>query len=338
MADITGNNKNNTLKGTNEDDWIEGLGGNDILTGSSGYDFLFGGDLFEDAGFDTVDYSLLGNGITLLPFGEVDKGSRGFDQLFDIEKIVASNTSNDVIDASTSFFGIVVNLGTNTLNIPDVGLQFQVFKFENVFGSDWSDDNITGDSGKNLLVGNAGNDYLAGGAGDDILNGGSDNDYLDGGTGNDTLNGGAGIDTLTGGAGNDVHVFQFGQCTAAAPDRITDFAFGTDKIDLLTSSGLATPTPTSFSRAANNTATTLTSVVTSVFADANGALAGLQALGVNSAALVVATNAAIAGTYLVVNDGTAGFQAANDLVVNLTGYTGTLPALGNITPVTNFFV
>jgi Ca2+-binding RTX toxin-like protein len=206
MADITGNNKNNTLKGTNEDDWIEGLGGNDILTGSSGYDFLFGGDLFEDAGFDTVDYSLLGNGITLLPFGEVDKGSRGFDQLFDIEKIVASNTSNDVIDASTSSFEIVVNLGTKTLNIPDVGLQFQVFKFENVFGSDWSDDNITGDKGKNLLVGNGGNDYLAGGAGDDILNGGSDNDYLDGGTGNDTLNGGSDNDILLGNAGNDVLV------------------------------------------------------------------------------------------------------------------------------------
>jgi Ca2+-binding RTX toxin-like protein len=201
MADIIGNDKNNTLKGTNENDWIEGLGGNDILTGSSGDDILLGDD-----GFDTVDYSLLGNGITLLPFGQVDKGSRGFDQLFDIEKIVASNTSNDVIDASTSFFGIVVNLGTNTLKIPDVGLQFQVFKFENVFGSDWSDDNITGNSGKNLLAGNAGNDYLAGGAGDDILNGGSDNDYLDGGTGNDTLNGGSDNDILLGNAGNDVLV------------------------------------------------------------------------------------------------------------------------------------
>ena len=220
MADITGNNKNNTLKGTNEDDWIEGLGGNDILTGSSGYDFLFGDD-----GFDTVDYSLLGNGITLLPFGEVDKGSRGFDQLFDIEKIVASNTSNDVIDASTSFFGIVVNLGTNTLNIPDVGLQFQVFKFENVFGSDWSDDNITGDSGKNLLVGNAGNDYLAGGAGDDILNGGSDNDYLDGGTGNDTLNGGSDNDILLGNAGNDVLVGGGGNDTLFGGAGIDKFVF-----------------------------------------------------------------------------------------------------------------
>ena len=220
MADITGNNKNNTLKGTNEDDWIEGLGGNDILTGSSGYDFLFGDD-----GFDTVDYSLLGNGITLLPFGEVDKGSRGFDQLFDIEKIVASNTSNDVIDASTSSFGIVVNLGTNTLNIPNVGLQFSVFKFENVFGSDRSDDNITGDKGNNLLAGNGGNDYLDGGAGNDILNGGTGNDYLDGGTGNDTLNGGTDNDILLGNAGNDVLVGGGGNDTLFGGAGIDKFVF-----------------------------------------------------------------------------------------------------------------
>ena len=220
MADITGNNKNNTLKGTNEDDLIKGLGGNDILTGSSGYDSLFGDD-----GFDTVDYSLLGNGITLLPFGEVDKGSRGFDVLFNIEKIVASNTSNDVIDASTSSFGIVVNLGTNTLNIPDVGLQFQVFKFENVFGSDWSDDNITGDKGNNLLAGGAGNDYLAGGAGNDILNGGTGNDYLDGGTGNDTLNGGSDNDILLGNAGNDVLVGGGGNDTLFGGAGIDKFVF-----------------------------------------------------------------------------------------------------------------
>ncbi|MFM7189586.1 MAG: bluetail domain-containing putative surface protein, partial [Microcystaceae cyanobacterium] len=34
---------------------------------------------------------------------------------------------------------------------------------------------------------------------------------------------------------------------------------------------------------------------------------------------------------------TAGFQSANDLVVNITGFSGALPALGTI-PVGNFFV
>ncbi|WP_374108375.1 bluetail domain-containing putative surface protein [Nostoc sp. XA010] len=37
-----------------------------------------------------------------------------------------------------------------------------------------------------------------------------------------------------------------------------------------------------------------------------------------------------------INDSTAGFQSNSDLLVNLTGLTGTLPALGNIA-VSSFF-
>jgi hypothetical protein len=73
------------------------------------------------------------------------------------------------------------------------------------------------------------------------------------------------------------------------------------------------------------------------FIDANGATAGNQALGVNGAALVNVTTAGIAGSCLVVNDGTAGFQTANDSVVNITGFSGTLPGLGAITP-SSFFI
>ena len=95
--------------------------------------------------------------------------------------------------------------------------------------------------------------------------------------------------------------------------------------------------PSSFSRAANSTATTLQNLVNQVFTDANGATTGNQELAVNSAALVQVTTGAIAGTYLVINDSTAGFQSSNDLLINITGFTGTLPALGNI-PLGNFFV
>ena len=266
----------------------------------------------------------VGNIITGNSGNNILNGGAGIDTL-----IGGNGKDIYVVDTITDTITENANEGTDTIQSSVTFTLATLPNIENLTLTGTAAINGTGNASNNTITGNAANNVLNGGAGNDILNGGA---------GNDTLNGGAGSDTLTGGAGNDVHVFQFGQSTATAPDRITDFAFGTDKIDLLTSSGLATPTPASFSRAANNTATTLTSVVTSVFADANGALAGLQALGVNSAALVVATNAAIAGTYLVINDGTANFQAANDLVVNLTGYTGTLPALGNITPVTNFFV
>ncbi len=167
--------------------------------------------------------------------------------------------------------------------------------------------------------------------------GNAGNNNITGNSGNNQINGGAGIDNLTGGLGADTFIFQFGQSTISASDRITDFAINSDKIDLLTQGGTAMNAPSSFSRAADSTVTTLQNLVNQVFTDANGATTGNQELAVNSAALVQVTTGAIAGTYLVINDSTAGFQSSNDLLINMTGFTGTLPALGNIT-VGNFFV
>jgi hypothetical protein len=167
--------------------------------------------------------------------------------------------------------------------------------------------------------------------------GNAGNNNITGNSGINQINGANGADILTGGAGADTFIFQFGQSTISTSDRITDFAINSDKIDLLTQGGNAMNAPSSFSRAANSTVTTLQNLVNQVFTDANGAITGNQGLGVNSAALVQVTTGAIAGTYLVINDSTAGFQSSNDLLVNITGFTGTLPALGNI-PVSNFFV
>ena len=167
--------------------------------------------------------------------------------------------------------------------------------------------------------------------------GNAGNNNITGNSGNNQINGGAGIDTLTGGLGADIFIFQFGQSTISTSDHITDFAINSDKIDLLTQTGNAMSAPSSFSRAADSTVTTLDNLINQVFTDANGAITGNQGLGVNSAALVQVTTGAIAGTYLVINDSTAGFQSSNDLLINITGFTGALPALGSI-PVGNFFV
>jgi hypothetical protein len=167
--------------------------------------------------------------------------------------------------------------------------------------------------------------------------GNAGNNNITGNSGINQINGANGADILTGGPGADTFIFQFGQSTISASDSITDFAINSDKIDLLTQGGLATNAPISFSRAADSTTTTLDNLVNQVFTDANGATTGNQGLGVNSAALVQVTTGAIAGTYLIINDSTDGFQSSNDLLVNITGFTGTLPALGSI-PVSNFFV
>ncbi len=183
-------------------------------------------------------------------------------------------------------------------------------------------------------TGNGLNNQITGNSGNNNLNGAAGNDSLNGAAGNDTLNGAAGRDTLTGGTGTDIFIFRFGQSTSAALDRVTDFAIGTDKIDLLSQAGGAINAPLAFTRAANSTTTNINTIVTNVFTDANGATAGNQALGINSAVLVRDNSSS---TYLIINDGTLGFQSANDLVINLTGLTGTLPALGTIA-VNSFFV
>jgi ELWxxDGT repeat protein len=151
------------------------------------------------------------------------------------------------------------------------------------------------------------------------------------------IDGRANRDTLTGGGTADVFGFRFGESRLSAPDVITDFAFGTDKIDLFSASGAALPAPVRLSRAANNaSARTLGSLAAAVFADANGAVAGNQALGANSAVLVRSTNAAIAGTYLVVNNGVAGRSDLDDLMIKLTGTMAVLPAIGSLVPGTVF--
>jgi len=266
-------------------------------------------------------------------------GTAGADNLIGTANpdIINGLAGNDTLNGNTGADTLVGGLGNDIYVVDNAGDIATELASQ---GTDLIQSSVTYTLGANVenltLTGTA----AINGTGNTLNNtitGNAANNTLNGGAGNDILNGAAGRDILTGSTGADTFVFQFGQSTVAASDRITDFAIGSDKIDLLTQAGAAMNAPTSFSRAANNAATTLATVVTQVFTDANGASAGNQALGLNSAALVVATNAAIAGTYLVVNDATAGFQSGNDLVINLTGYTGTLPGLGSITP-GNFFI
>jgi Ca2+-binding RTX toxin-like protein len=255
-----------------------------------------------------------------------------------VVETIAATADNITVSGSQMTINPTADLGKGT----DYYVEIANGAIQDIAGNNYA--GITGNStwnfttqGTAAINGTAGADNLTGTACSDIINGLAGNDTLNGGAGNDSLNGGNDKDILTGGTGADTFIFQFGQSSVCASDRVTDFAICSDKIDLLTQGGVAMNRPCLFSRAANSPATTLQKVVTQVFTDANGGLAGNQALGINSAALVVATSCSIAGTYLVINDGTAGFQASNDLVINLRGYTGTLPPLGNIT-VSSFFI
>ncbi|SEN81621.1 Hemolysin-type calcium-binding repeat-containing protein [Gemmobacter aquatilis] len=68
----------------------------------------------------------------------------------------------------------------------------------------WSDETLSGGTGKDALLGYEGDDLLNGGRGGDLVLGGAGADRLIGGDGRDLLAGGAGADVLRGDAGADV--------------------------------------------------------------------------------------------------------------------------------------
>jgi Ca2+-binding RTX toxin-like protein len=322
---ITGNSSNNTLNGgTGIDTLIGGLG-NDTYQIDTTTDTIT-----ENAnqGTDTVQSSVtytLGINLEILTL----TGNTNINGIGNAaNNILTGNSGNNTLNGDAGNDTLIGGLGDDTYQIDTTTDTITENANE---GTDTVQSSVTYTLGNNIENLTLTGTTAINGTGNAL------NNIITGNSSNNTLNGGSGIDTLIGGLGADTFIFQFGQSTISTSDRITDFAINSDKIDLLTQGGLVMNAPSSFSRAANSTATTLQNLVNQVFTDANGATTGNQGLAVNSAALVQVTTVAIAGTYLVINDSTAGFQSSNDLLINITGFTGTLPALGNI-PVGNFFV
>lgn len=134
---------------------------------------------------------------------------------------------------------------------------------------------------------------------------------------NATLAGGAGSDTFEF-VGTDLGSMLKTSGGTRAVVNITDFVAGTDKIGLMVSGSpfalMALDSPQSI-RAANN----LTDVYSLITAIAPS-IASRAASGV----VVTVAAGAAAGTYLYVNDGTAAVDSLNDMLINITGITGTL--------------
>ena len=248
--DIKGTNQDDIITGDSQNNQLFGNGGDDIFRPSAGNDSFIGG-----TGNDTVDYSQLGQSITLLFRGNIVKGGGlGTDQNFSIETVIAdSSVSNNTIDSSEAEIESVdINLEAQTLTINGISVPgidtdtFTVVNFDNAKGTN-QDDIITGDSQNNQLFGNGGDDLISGNNGsdtisggngsdaisgddgDDSLSGGADSDFLTGGNGNDILIGGGGSDFLTGGSGNDILTGEAGvdkfifNDTFEGIDIITDF-------------------------------------------------------------------------------------------------------------------
>jgi VCBS repeat-containing protein len=360
---VIGNAGTNILSGLGGDDRLYGQDGDDKLYGGEGKDRLYGGkgndNLFGQEGNDVL-YGLIGNDFL--------DGGAGDDQLYGAEgdDTIRGGAGTDTVfyNGNRSRYDITVNQGIYTIVSKRTGegvdtlysvekLQFSDRVFFTVNSVDGPSQNIAvaitgvndkpvagtvstqgtvnvltgtrqlGGNNADSLTGNDGSDYLDGGNGADSLFGGLGNDTLLGGNGNDLLVGGAGADFLTGGSGADTFRtggngadtfrFGFGDSLLANPDRITDLAIGTDVID----------GPNAVS-AAN---LRKLGAVSTLDAAGVGALLNSRAnFGVNGAATFTFGTS----RYLALNDNIAGFNANNDLVIEITGLSGNINTLAII--------
>ncbi|MBC5763164.1 beta strand repeat-containing protein [Ramlibacter albus] len=163
---------------------------------------------------------------------------------------------------------------------------------------------------------------ITGGSGSDTLFGSDGADQIVGGAGNDRIQFGTGVsqgDIATGGAGTDQFRFVSAAQSAGTAQvvKITDFVAGTDKIALV---GIGTVV--SISAVTTGTVATADTLA-DVYAGA-GATTGSTAA--SPAARVLTVSGGLqAGTFLVIDtNGNNSFTDTTDMLVNITGVTGTV--------------
>lgn len=163
--------------------------------------------------------------------------------------------------------------------------------------------NITGTGGNDTIIAATSTaSTVIGGAGNDNITGSTLADTISGGDGNDSITGGVGRDTLTGGAGVDTFVYAANatgsiSSNLAAPDTITDFTSGVDKLSITNATSGA---PVAF----------LGNFTT--FASGNAAAATDGRAGLAFF---------VSGENNLYVEATAGTQAVNDTVITLSGVT-----------------
>jgi VCBS repeat-containing protein len=291
FAFLTGAGNDNLTGGGGNDRFNLSMGGNDTVHGGGGNDVFGMGGAFTAA--DTLDG---GAGIdTLALNGDYSAGiTFGSTTISNIEKITVAAGHDYNLTLNSSNVG-----ASQTLTVDGTGLGA---------GDSLTFDGSAITSGGRLL--------LEGGAGDDDLIGGSANDTIRAGDGTNTLQGGAGSDVLTGGAGVDTFVYNFAsESTGMAYDKITNIDLSVDFISLLGPiMGIDNAVT---SGALNRTAAFDTELSTAI---------GASQLGAHHAVLFDPTTGGLHGhTFLIVDmNGTAGYQAGQDLVIDVTGATGVL--------------
>ncbi|BAY03518.1 hypothetical protein NIES19_27710 [Anabaena cylindrica PCC 7122] len=170
---------------------------------------------------------------------------------------------------------------------------------------------ITGTNRKDSLFGSDGIDNISGGNGKDKLFGLKGNDVLNGDNGADLLVGGAGADVLTGGKGADTFRYKdLSDSLLSSYDKITDFKIGKDRIDGI--------------NAVSKRNVFDGGTVKSLIATDIQAVLTNSSFAANGAATFTLGSGATQQTFVAINDDIAGFSAATDSIIEITGFSGNL--------------
>ena len=198
--DVRGGNGNDTVEGGYGDDHLEGENGNDTLYGDNFTPYT--ATVVDPSTQSYDDFLDGGNGKDVLYGQEGDDtlyGGNGKDTLYggDGDDILVGGTGKDLLDGGD---------GSDTASYKDAANSVTV---------NLATGSVKGNSeGKDTLV--SIENVIGSNAADTLTGNGDAN----------TLEGGNGSDILTGGAGADMFVFN----SLDAPDTVTDFVSGTDKL------------------------------------------------------------------------------------------------------------
>ncbi|MEQ8539349.1 MAG: hypothetical protein RIB93_18090 [Coleofasciculus sp. D1-CHI-01] len=153
LENIIGSESHDILIGNSLDNRLHGLAGDDLFIDNAGNDYFDGGN-----GFDTVSYRRDPGLVDVnLEQNQATDGFGNTDQIYNIENVIGSNSSDRVIgDANANT--IITGTGDDWVEARD------------------GDDIIFGEQGKDTLFAENGNDFLVGGKDADSLNGGEGND------------------------------------------------------------------------------------------------------------------------------------------------------------------
>ena len=311
-----GNGGANVLTGNDGNNRLSGLGGADTLIGGIGNDVYVnptGATIreFANQGADTVEssqtFSLSGvqhvENLTLTGSANANALGNSYDNILTgnaganrfrggggADTMIGGAGNDTYIDPTGATITEAVNGGTDTVESSTTFSISGRFQVENLILTGTGNINATGNSYANVLTGTSGDNRLRGQEGSD---------------------------TLDGGAGNDIFVYgTVVDSTGSSRDHILSINLNQDKFDfhIVPASIAAAVTTGALNEASFNT-------------DLAAAI-GTAQLGAGSAVLFHADagDLSSAGQHFLIVDAnnTAGYQAGQDYVVQLSNVTGTL--------------